>query len=960
MATTAHSVVPQYVAGSIWRRWDLHVHTPDTAREDQYPDWNQFISALRCQKEVIVVGVTDYLSITNYEKLLAIKQTQGLGMIELLIPNIEFRIAPPTRKGQAINLHLLIDPSRPDHVEQINSALSRLAITYQNQRYSCVSGELRKLGFACNSALVSDKQKLSEGVNQFKPDFSVFREWIGKEKWLADNSLIVVSAAEDGPSGLKDDGWVAVREEFWRATHLVFSGNQNNREFWLARGDSAERAIKLGAPKPCIHGSDAHRLDNLFKPDGQRYCWIKADPTFEGLRQTLYEPEERVYIGEQCPKFYDSSRVISQIRLTGGSFPAFQTRPIELNPGLVAIIGPKGSGKSALADVLAYSGGAFPARDKTTFLHRAQSYVHGLQIDLLWTDNKTSQAHVGAEQKNPKLVRYLSQSFVERLCSEDYGGTDLTKEIEGVIFGHLDPTDTLNASSFGQLRELRTRDTTRERISIAAKIRSLIAEDEKLRQSRKTLPEKKRRIEELDKEQKALEKQLPKARSESEQQAQVKVASLRQQLLAIQTAVGIYKQKLLQIEQLENRLNRFRTEFAEFRSDFLDSAQGVGIPRGVVDLELVVKGEAAITDKKSEIENLIATKEGRIDGSSEPTIAAIVEEIARTESAVVADEARKTLTQQLQKRIASILQEIQRLQNEIIELEGPKTARLKALREERLGAYEACFKSWQQEQRILAELYRPIQGKLSAGDKEEQQLDFYIKWDVSLDDWLERGNSLFDARKAHPFGSPLKLRETAERLLIPGWTSGDPDKVRRGMDSFLQEVKDKSVESSLRGSVSHAMLLEWIFDDSQIQLNYGLRYNSTELEKLSPGTKGIVLLILYLAMDVEDSRPLIVDQPEENLDSESVYSLLSRYFRKAKQRRQVIVITHNPNLVVNTDAEQIIIAAADRQHGSFPNFSYESGSLENPLIRSRVCDILEGGEKAFLQRERRYALAHHA
>jgi len=156
------------------------------------------------------------------------------------------------------------------------------------------------------------------------------------------------------------------------------------------------------------------------------------------------------------------------------------------------------------------------------------------------------------------------------------------------------------------------------------------------------------------------------------------------------------------------------------------------------------------------------------------------------------------------------------------------------------------------------------------------------------------------------------------------------------------------------------MLLEWVFDDSQIQLNYGLRYNSTELEKLSPGTKGIVLLILYLAMDIDDSRPLIVDQPEENLDSESVYSLLSRYFRTAKRRRQVIVITHNPNLVVNTDAEQVIIATADRLHGAFPNFSYETGSLENPVIRSKVCGILEGGEKAFLQRERRYALTHHA
>src|SRR5271165_2787200 len=266
IAATAPSATSQYPAGSIWRRWDLHVHTPDTAREDQYHDWGSFIGALRLQQDVVVVGVTDYLSITNYEKLLGIKRSEGLGVVELLIPNIEFRITPPTRKGNAINLHLLVDPSRPDHVDQINSALSRLAIIYKGQRHSCVPAELRKLGFAYDSLLVSDKQKLSEGVNQFKIDFSEFRTWMTEERWLSDNSLIAASAGEDGPSGLKDDG-----------------------------------ARSLGAPKPCIHGSDAHDLGRLFSPDGKKYCWIKADPTFEGLRQTLYEPEERVYIGQECP-----------------------------------------------------------------------------------------------------------------------------------------------------------------------------------------------------------------------------------------------------------------------------------------------------------------------------------------------------------------------------------------------------------------------------------------------------------------------------------------------------------------------------------------------------------------------------------------------------------------------------------------------------------------------------------
>jgi predicted ATPase len=129
------------------------------------------------------------------------------------------------------------------------------------------------------------------------------------------------------------------------------------------------------------------------------------------------------------------------------------------------------------------------------------------------------------------------------------------------------------------------------------------------------------------------------------------------------------------------------------------------------------------------------------------------------------------------------------------------------------------------------------------------------------------------------------------------------------------------------------------------------------IEQLSPGTRGIVLLLLYLAVDRQDRRPLIVDQPEENLDPNSVFNELVPHFREARKRRQVIVVTHNANLVVNTDADQVIVAKAlQSAEGGLPHISYRSGSLENPNIRSSVCEILEGGERAFLERERRYRL----
>ena len=167
-------------------------------------------------------------------------------------------------------------------------------------------------------------------------------------------------------------------------------------------------------------------------------------------------------------------------------------------------------------------------------------------------------------------------------------------------------------------------------------------------------------------------------------------------------------------------------------------------------------------------------------------------------------------------------------------------------------------------------------------------------------------------------------------------------------------------KSYLRSDVTLEQLLEWLYEADHVKLSYGLKYNGVELEKLSPGTKGIVLLILYLGIDIDDSRPLVVDQPDENLDNELIYSLLTAYFKSAKKRRQIILITHNPNLVVNGDSEQVIVAHAERRSDGLPHLMYKSGALENPNIREQVCRILEGGTDAFLKREQRYSLGPDA
>ena len=115
-----------------------------------------------------------------------------------------------------------------------------------------------------------------------------------------------------------------------------------------------------------------------------------------------------------------------------------------------------------------------------------------------------------------------------------------------------------------------------------------------------------------------------------------------------------------------------------------------------------------------------------------------------------------------------------------------------------------------------------------------------------------------------------------------------------------------------------------------------------------------MLLLLYLALDTADTRPLIIDQPEENLDPKSIHDELVELFVAAKLQRQVIMVTHNANLVVNTDADQIIVAnAGPHPRGRLPPIAYMAGGLEELEIRTSVCNILEGGDDAFRERARR-------
>lgn len=146
-------------------------------------------------------------------------------------------------------------------------------------------------------------------------------------------------------------------------------------------------------------------------------------------------------------------------------------------------------------------------------------------------------------------------------------------------------------------------------------------------------------------------------------------------------------------------------------------------------------------------------------------------------------------------------------------------------------------------------------------------------------------------------------------------------------------------------------IYNFLFGFEYLSPQFSLSLNGKSLKRLSPGERGILLLIFYLVVDCGD-EPLIIDQPEGNLNNQSIFDNLVPVFKKAKEKRQIIVVTHNPNLAVVCDAEQIIHAKIDFQDGN--RIHFESGALENPIFNKLSLDVLEGTTPAFDARRLTY------
>lgn len=960
----------RYPIGSTWRRWDLHVHTPESVLRDHPPTWEAYLAALEAAPpDVVAIGATDYMSIKGYERLKKEKEAGRLKNIELIVPNVELRITPHTKVGKGINLHVLFDTSAPDHVELIKTKLSQLLYAY-GETYGCDEASLKRLGRKVKPDCASDEAAYKVGLENFRPPIDDILKWL-RDPWTSANSIIVVdNGSEDGPSNLQsDDGYKAERNKFYQIADAIFSQRPKDIAYFLGKGVDKADVVMLhyGGLKACIWGSDTFDPAKMFKPQNDRFCWIKADPTFNGLRQIIHEPEERVQIGPIFPEERDENRIITRLSISGSKPGWLGLDEVPLNPGLVAIIGNKGTGKTALVDLIAHATGSWDANAKESFIRK--SGMKGVSITVDWKAGSPSNAVVGASYvSKDQRTKYLSQQFVEDLCANNMVGEKLRAEIEGVIFQHLAQDAQLGTSSFTDLRSKRTDIIREDRKAHLEAINAALTSYVELGERISSLADKQQRIERLIEERTGLLAQIPVLDSAEEQANAKALSEARDKLAALEKEIANLTARDHDLATLNSKVLRFQKSMDIFYAEVVEELKSHGVTAETLAAykpAFAADTNAPIATKSAEYQAQVKAKRGSEDDApGTQTVQGIKKEIKALEDKSNVDAETKKRIETLQQRIREINSDLEALKKEVAEISDVHIPAQKARLDMAHSEYIAALKTFEAERDVLSILHAPLTERLSKAGASERRLEFIIDRQVDIAAWSERGEDLIDHTKRGPFKQYGTVKERAEALLLPHLQSGDGAKVVEGLQALVEEFhKDGgAVEGQLKSSISMVDFLQWLYSFTHIKLTYGIRYNGIGLGQLSPGTKGLVLLMLYLEMDENDRRPLLVDQPEENLDNDSIYKSLRGYFRKAKRRRQIILVTHNPNLVVNTDADQVIVAQATESDASpFPQLSYTSGSLENsnppdmPGIREQVCTILEGGADAFRSRERRYA-----
>ncbi|WP_441741071.1 TrlF family AAA-like ATPase [Helicobacter pylori] len=856
--------------GSSWHKWDLHVHTPHTHLNKAYKcSEEDFIQKL-CTSEIDCIGLTNYFKFDEEEFDLKEKiEKRGIKVFY----NLEVRLDYKNNKNEFLDFHIIFsDEILSDNIKRFLSDM-KATIDGTEKRLA----DLEKDDF--NKAVVNFDQLLecleeeslnlmgkyllgflSRGHGSIECEFlekggrneTIYKKVIDKSHFLIHSS--------DNQKNLKDD-----------------------RDSWLKYN------------KPLLQSSDAHKEDSI----GKKYTWIKAEKTFEGLKQIIYEPETRVSIDEE--KSQDPLHKIDcvglcfdgEVKITNekGDVPfcyAGFNETLFFSPNFTCVIGGRGSGKSTLLQLIASK-----LYDK--------SLVKGLK-------HETIQKCIEIQPDTVDSVEYLAQNEVEEFATNVSKFTEaIFNRIDSKLSGNLKGLEkqiTENIKKFDEQiaswqkktkleEQLKNREKERKKsqnIIDTFTDKDYLDKTEKLQENRKVLIDLKQSKEGVltfIKELKRVVNFESKENMEEKNSYDKVYNQLKQNICKELEEIdkniknGCFDSDDKNIEKLESEQQTLRQEIVEFLKE-----KGV-IDENIGDLERanyqLMGIEREITDLKREIEEIT----NKIKGFSWESIDKDIEEFK----------------DQINKELSKIN-----------------------------SAFEEISKNHKEEVKPITIKYR---------------LDEYIFEGVfeDFDKWVDKG---FNTQKHQS-----KIKEYLKKIELKNVTGMQHAEFIEELDGLIDNKKAAFYETmkdifnrEIHFQIYQILILKHLRNVEKYKI-FEVRYDKRALNETSFGQKCTAVLVVLLSLG---NNPIIIDEPEAHLDSALIANYLVTLIKKQKQKRQIIFATHNANFVLNADAEQIIQLKNENNKIVAQSFMIESDKHKEDLLK------LEGGKKAFKDRERKYGI----
>ena len=718
------------------------------------------------------------------------------------------------------------------------------------------------------------------------------------------------------------------RKALHRQAHCYMTANPKSRDIALAQGHEEDYIREFGSIKPCIWGSDAHEYSRMFEPDEQRYCWIKADTTFEGLLQILYEPAERVKIQKVKPDSKDLHQIIDSITFDD---ERFQPDPVFFNDNLTCIIGGKSTGKSLLLRQLAASIDPehVRKREKNTGVRRNFEYP---KATVQWKDGTVDS----------RKIVYIPQTFLNRTVDDSEQATEITRIIEGVL--------KQQPAIAAALEELRS---TLSKIKEKCKsdVSKYCATTKEIRDLNQTI-----------------------LRDGSASTYKTTIDKLECERTELAEKADVSQEEIDRYAELVKIIQRLKNKQAILKSQ-ITSLNELHSPAVIIPGQFVCSDGISISHSfKSNLEqfaDIFLRTISEMTEKIQPDWEAMRENLKSELTKEFVDVGLALIDSQKEfeelKEKVERNDQLQQIARQIIE----ETKRYDAAVEREKELLRLQSKAKELKSQIVASqvqyynAYTQYSDTVKAADAiNDTSLKFEAQIVWKKKDFTTGMVNIFDNRNFSAFRSRTHydLQELEES-----------DYCEKFLTALFEAINSPSWGGlMLKSAFSVEQALNNIFQD-WYNIHYIVSSGSDTIEQMSPGKKALVLLELLINLE-ENKCPILIDQPEDDLDNRSIYYDLVQFIRKKKLDRQIIVVTHNANIVLGADTEEVIVA---NQNGhDTPNahyrFEYRSGAIENDIvekdpsgnslpgvlnqsgIQTQICDILEGGKIAFELRQHKY------